>query len=118
MTPCKFCNKPSEPERYNLDRIREIMEEQDVCFHCAYWLMQHELDESHTKAGLRRGVVIGGTHYTLGDGKSFFKGFAGRRWTIRFTDGETVTTDDLWHQGEIPDHLRHLFPDNATFVND
>ena len=112
---CKLCGKPSEPEHYDLDRIREIMEEQHVCFKCAFWLWQHECDQNDPKRE-GRFAVIGGRHYVLGDGKGYFKGFGGAEHIIRFNDGHEVACSDLWHQGEIPAHLRHLFPDNAEFV--
>ena len=40
-------------------------------------------------------------------------GMSGARFTIRFTDGRTVETNDLWHSGVIPDRFRDLFPVNA-----
>lgn len=42
-------------------------------------------------------------------------GFGGRRFWIRFFDGKTVTTNNLWYQGRIPDEFRSELPDNAKF---
>ena len=118
-TECKLCHKPSEPENYIRDRIREIMEEKQLCFNCAFWLWQHELDtqerEPHTA------VIVEGTHYVIGSEtkskSTFFRGFGGAHFKIKFHDGTEVETTNLWCQGEIPEHLRHLLPDNAEFLN-
>ena len=111
---CKLCGEPSDPQKYD-SRIGEIMEEQNVCYNCAFWLWQHECDQRDPR---RRGrfAVINGSHYVLGDGKGAFQGHYGDSFTVRFNDGRVVVNNDLWHQGEIPEHLRHLFPDNAEFV--
>ena len=42
------------------------------------------------------------------------KGFGGRKWHVRFFDGRTVVTDNLWHNGTVPDAFRAQLPDNAT----
>lgn len=112
---CKLCGKPSDPQEYENSRIREIMEEQNVCFNCALWLWHHELDQNDPN---RQGrvAIIDGTHWLIGDGKGFVKGCCGTEQRIRFKDGREVVTDDLWCQGDIPEHFRHLFPDNAEFV--
>jgi len=44
-----------------------------------------------------------------------FLGCAGRRFWIRFFDGRTITTNNLWCQGEIPEEFREELPDNAEF---
>jgi hypothetical protein len=43
-------------------------------------------------------------------------GYGGRRWLITFTDGRTVTTNDLWYQGIIPGRFEHLFPVNTEEI--
>lgn len=44
-----------------------------------------------------------------------FRGFSGRRFWIRFKDGSTLTTNNLWYQGKIPDEFRDELPDTAEF---
>jgi hypothetical protein len=41
-------------------------------------------------------------------------GFSGRRWIVRFTDGRTVETNNLWHQGPVPEKFWPRFPVNAV----
>jgi hypothetical protein len=40
----------------------------------------------------------------------------GARSTIRFRDGRSVVTHNLWCQGEVPAHFREALPDNAEFI--
>jgi len=62
-------------------------------------------------------VRIEGQHYIIG---SEFEdpincGYGGRKFVIKFKDGRKVVTHNLWHQGTIPDELRNILTDNATF---
>ena len=34
---------------------------------------------------------------------------------IRFKDGHTITTNNLWCHGTIPEDFRNKLPDNAEF---
>jgi len=116
---CTMCGKTDNLDRWSLDRIREIMEEQHVCFKCANWLWQHELDQTDpSRAG--RFAVIDGKHYVLAPHTdlNWPRGMAGAKFKIRFNDGREVVCDNLWHQGTVPERFRHLFPDNAEFVRE
>lgn len=61
-------------------------------------------------------AVIDGVHYTIGDGKSFPKGFSGQHFTIEYFDGRIVETDDLWLNGTIDPEWKDQFPNNAKFL--
>ncbi len=104
---CRLCGKPINADHY-IPEFAEKMKERKLCFSCNLWTEHHELDKN------RKFAVIDGKHYVISN--SGLKGMCGTTFTIRFFDGETVTTDNLWHQGTIPEHLRHLFPDNAEFI--
>lgn len=43
-------------------------------------------------------------------------GFDGQRFYIRFFDGREITTNNLWHNGIIPQEYREQLPDNAEFI--
>ena len=43
-------------------------------------------------------------YFTKGEG-----GFCGTRYTITFDDGEILEDMGLWHRGEVPESLQHLF---------
>ena len=112
---CKFkdCNNTAE---YGVDQIGTEYELftktglSTVCkdhFHDAFWL--EEIAQGN-------GVVVEGKHYRISKSDSRIKGFGGRKWTIKFHNGTTVETDNLWTQGEIPEKYRTRLPDNAVFV--
>jgi hypothetical protein len=44
------------------------------------------------------------------------RGFGGAEWKVRFHDGRTVVTRDLWSEGQIPEEYREALPDNAVFI--
>lgn len=114
---CTHCGQPSIPENYQEGSITKIMTEKHLCFNCAFWHWQHDLD-SNDPARQGNVAVIDGNHYVLGpdNNVNWPSGFCGARFYIRFNDGREVSTNNLWGQGKIPTHLRHLFPDNAVFV--
>ncbi len=60
---------------------------------------------------------IDGKHYIIGDGKGAVKGMSGAKYKIQFDSGRMVETDDLWHQGTIPEDFRRVLYDNAKFIN-
>lgn len=43
-------------------------------------------------------------------------GFGGREHRIRFKDGRTITTHNLWCEADIPAPWKDELPDNADFV--
>lgn len=81
-----------------------------VCFTCGFW--QDRAAEAHLDTSVR----VGGVHYQVGDGTARPLGFGGQRWEVRFHDGRSVVTTDLWHQGAIPERFRARLPDNAGFA--
>lgn len=65
-------------------------------------------------------VVVNGEHYWIGPEdpsiKRSWRGFHGDRFNIKFNDGRTVTSTNLWCGGAIPAAFREQLPDNAEFV--
>lgn len=112
---CKICGK-EEPLQW-IPETNKILTEKQVCFNCNFWLEQHELDLS--ERGPHNYAIIDGTHYVLcPPTKSYFKGFGGQLFTIKFNDGTTKQCNNLWCQGNIPERFKDLMPDNATFQNE
>lgn len=67
--------------------------------------------------------VVGTTAYTAYPGqhkskhdRGRFLGFGGSEFTVRLADGREFFTDNNWHRGTVPPHLRKLMPSNAVFV--
>lgn len=82
-----------------------------ACFTCNHFLSLLDLP------GTR--LVVNGNHYMDGgrsDDRRDFLGYGGHEWNIEMFDGTKLSTNNLWHQGAIPDCLRSKFPDNARFV--
>lgn len=113
------------------DRVRQV--QTGVCGSCDHaldmWRMRNDPET----------VRIKGQHYRLGnelagelDPKMSLSvlveklrkdhptkwglGMGGQMYVIRFNDGRTVITNNLWHQGDITPVVGHLLPDNAVFV--
>jgi len=71
--------------------------------------------EKISRRNNREVAIINHNHYIIGDSKGATKGMSGAKHKIHFFDGWTVETDDLWHQGEIPEEFRGVLEDNAKF---
>jgi len=84
------------------------------CFEIKFWQLIIDEKDKH--------IIIDGECYAVGPEDSprgCFRGFDGRRFTIRmFATGEVVTTTNLWHQGRVPDFARPDLPDTGEFVDD
>lgn len=67
-------------------------------------------------------VVVKGTHYQIGPEDSSirrqWRAFHGDRFNIKFNDGRTATSTNLWCQGPIPAQFREQLPDNAEFIRE
>lgn len=110
MNKCRLCGQPIENHYIN----SEEMQEKQLCFSCNFWDNQRLTDLKGDKYSW---CVCNGIHYRLGDEDSkatFFRGFGGKRVLIKWNDGTTKESTNLWCQGNIPEHLRKYFPDNAT----
>ena len=108
---CKICGTEQDPSHWtNENEMREYQ----MCFSCNFW---REMLEKDSKRPPYTHCMIDGTHYVIepDDPKSYFQGFGGREFHIRFKDGHEVTTHNLWCQGEPKGYWKEKFPDNADF---
>lgn len=87
------------------------MKKHGECFECSLWRERLPL------VGRPDVAIIDGTMYTIGDENdpSPFRGFGGDKFVIHFKDGREVITTNLWCGGDISEHWRPQFPDNADF---
>ena len=85
--------------------------ENGECFSCSIWRERLPL------VGRPNIAIIDGTFYTIGDedDPSPFRGFGGDKFVIKFKDGREVVTTNLWCGGDIDEHWKSKFPDNASF---
>lgn len=125
---CKVHNGSFRPHG-DFDRVRRIRA--GVCGSCDHALDMWRMRDNENVAR------INGRHWVIGDvltteldpTKSLAdlvaeaqkmpragKGCGGQVHIVRFNDGRTVITNDLWGQGEVPDLVAAWLPDNAEFV--
>lgn len=144
---CRECGTAETPSTYAKECAEKLRERQ-LCHGCSFWadfatkvgpieitglelLRSGELSpEEHAAAQqtLRQLgaaeidqtiVRVGGKHYQIAPEKqSGMRGFGGAKFLIRFFDGRSVETTNLWSQGTIPEHFRSRLPDNAEFLPD
>lgn len=104
---CVICGKEIEKSQYSNAVLCS-----SKCFHIHYWREIIAEKEQH--------IIINGECYCDGGevehpSRYMFLGFGGRRLWIRFFDGREITTNNLWHQGKIPEEFRDQLPDTAEF---
>lgn len=112
---CRICGDTENSDHY-IPETKTALENKELCFSCLHWSEQHRLDQDERCE--HKYAIINGTHYVLlphTDG--YFKGYGGKKFHIRFNDGFETTCDNLWCQGDIPEHWRDTMPDNAIFVH-
>lgn len=108
---CQKCGKEDTDFTHYSEHCieREIMERENVCFACAFWVnaqQEHKNDPRY--------FVADGNSYWIGDEHSGSdRGFGGAKFRVTYPDGRVVETTNLWHQGDIPEWLRPEMPDNA-----
>jgi hypothetical protein len=93
---------------------RSRMITKQVCFTCDFWLGL--IDNKGLTPENR--FIIEGHHYVALPNDPHplaMRGFSGRRFEIKTDDGRTIVTNNLWHQGEIPERFRDRLPNNAVF---
>lgn len=110
---CSLCESEITDHWLNSGDEGQIMRSHTVCFSCAFWMViREQYDEKN--------VTINGTVYYVGSAPkgARFAGMGGRRFDIqRFGEEEAITTYDLWCRGEVPAHMKNLFPDDAEFLS-
>ncbi|MBU1387812.1 MAG: hypothetical protein KKE62_06345 [Proteobacteria bacterium] len=104
---CEFCGKS-----YSKTCSDEAYIENN-CFDCSFWMEKIEMSAEDEN----RRVIVNGQHYRIGnDDAGIYRGFGGRKFNILFHDGRVIETNNLWHQGTIPNRFREMLPDNAIFL--
>lgn len=129
LTHCSVCGKEDgyrnppkqvnpttlDPDEFIEGDIKRIMIEKKCCFSCAFWFDKIEKLKNNP-----RWLIIDGQSYVFNpyneNNYSYFKGFGGRVMYAQKTDGTVLISNDVWHQGEIPEAFKQIIPDNAKFI--
>lgn len=114
VVTCRICSTQEEAHYFEPTKSHMVL--QSLCFHCLFWSDLIKVADHPNM------VRVKAVHYQVcgdeGGGRAEFRGFGGRHFTIRFDDGRTVQTNNLWCQGGIPERFRQELPDNARFVTE
>jgi hypothetical protein len=102
---CVICGKEIEKSSYTNKALCS-----SECFSIDFW--NDTLDNS--------AIIIDGVCYHDGGrkqkGYSGFMGFDGHEFTIKMYNGEIISTNCLWYNGDVPKERN--VKDNAIFVKD
>ena len=102
---CVICNKEIEKSKY----VNAVLCSSD-CWHIDFWNEQVS-NKDDTKI-----VRIDGVQYRVGNkNQDSFRGYGGREFRIKLSNGEIIETTNLWHNGDIPEEFKELLPNNAEF---
>lgn len=111
---CQQCGTPEAAYYIEETRIRLIHHQ--LCFNCDFWVQRffrHITDPDS--------MIVEGQAYVAypfnTSSRSTMRGYGGRVFTFkRLSDGSTFESNDVWHQGVIPEWIRCVMPDNAMMV--
>ncbi len=124
---CCLCSKRSRAKY--MEPTRGNMIQRKMCFNCTFWsdhLLNFILHKGKTPEGgtiiiCKRDDVEGKpiSHYTAypyrQEGYSGMVGFGGDTWWF-LVNSVPFRTNNMWHQGEVPEHFRELLPINALMI--
>lgn len=100
---CSFCEKFEQ--LIWRDDVNNKMIENNACFSCNFWIELSE--EKRPNAFI---LMPEWDHMMMVDFDTGpFKGFGGAEWVLKFEDGTIKRHNNIWHQGEVPEHMRERF---------
>lgn len=111
--PCVHCGA----ENFNIafvEETRDRLVEKCRCFHCDFWMDKAE--NPHPDALIDRDYVHRMAKREIMKQRPFMGG-GGTRVRFHMTDGTEFVSNDVWFQGVIPEHLRHLFKINVDRIS-
>lgn len=97
---CGDCNDIIRPCRNSSPGMRN---DQERCHHEQFWA---EVVQEKNIHFVKNGNVYA---FTKGEG-----GFCGARYNVLFEDGEILNNVGLWHRGDVPKTIEHLFRKATT----
>lgn len=95
----------------------------ETCHRCTRWVERIRWSTTNTVPGEPDVTIarVDGWHYFINpaahDLDRRLLGCNGKEFTFHFTDGRTLTSNDVWSEGEIPARFRDRLPDNAVIVD-
>lgn len=94
---CEICGKQFDKPRY-LNDYKNICSSE--CFGDKFWLNIIKVKDEC--------IIINGECYGFNKNKPI--------GVKMLNTGEIIVTNNLWHNGEVPNEFRDRLPDNAEFI--
>jgi hypothetical protein len=115
---CVECKRSvfSTDLRYTEEMNAQLIEAQ-MCFKCNFWTERLNYQGDHAVVRFEGHHFMYDTKRPWNEDTNTFRGHGGAIFKITFhlaDVGQSVLTNDLWAQGEIPKHFRSRMPDNAV----
>jgi uncharacterized protein YlaI len=111
---CSICEAVYEIDSFDPNApLVKLMGERNICFQCAFWSDKIE------KPLLGR-EIINGEHFVFHpcqDKPLVFQGFGGREFYALLNDNSLIMSNNVWHQGKIPERFCEKLPDTARFIS-
>ena len=102
---CKVCSR-----YFKYDKGIVNFADNNSCQECQFWAGKYAIRNQSNVAR------INNKHYIIGSEDDLIKGMGGQEYVIKFNNGRTVLTHNLWHQGDIPEVWRGVLFNNAEFI--
>lgn len=121
--PCHECGGWTDEDSSGSDapdtQVNSRMRRRELgeCFGCNFWLNLVRRADDLRHVRVEEGGQVG--HYTICGATGGTRGYGGHRFDIEWLDGRTpprATTNNLWHQGVVPERFLDRLPVNARFV--
>lgn len=102
-------------------RLTEIMREKSCCFSCAVWFRRIEETPSIIADG-SVSVIVDHEAYIAHpfiEGKlKGFVGYSGFTFRFQMNDGTVIRSNNVWHQGNVPEIFWKDLPNNAKAITE
>lgn len=118
VTTCSICGTTEavDPGEFIKCLLRDIMEESNISFHCAFWINHLGLYKDDPKWLVIDGASwIAYPYVPASERKSGFIGCGGREMKAITEDGREFFSNNWWHQGDIPERFLKLI-DKSHFA--
>jgi hypothetical protein len=105
---------------YSKGKRLELMVERRICFTCSFWYNLIERQKNNNLWWRINGESYVATVVLWPHEKAvsmWGKGHGGREFCIKANGDSYYRTDNLWHQGTMPEWALAQYPNNAEFIS-
>lgn len=110
--PCRICG---EEERLSyVEDTQRLLAHHRLCFNCAFWVERWWTHITNKYSVVSEGEAYIAYDYDPKPGS--MRGYGGRLVKIVPVHGHRRYSNNVWHQGTIPEWMRPYMPDNAEII--